>query len=187
MIVTDTDATERCFFTGLHDSLPEKLKNKILIKVIKEETTKMIQACERLMSYDEQNRSSWIVFDRDQVPMFDEIIEKAESKNIEVGWSNPCFEIWMYAYFGEMPVIHDSKKCCSEFGRLFKQKTGSEYKKSNEQIYSRLIKYGDEKHAIEIAKQKYEQCIRNGKIKPSQMIPCTTVHLLVDEIKGKTK
>lgn len=30
-----------------------------------------------------------------------------------------------------------------------------------------------------------EQCIREGKTKPSEMCPCTTVHELVREIKDK--
>jgi hypothetical protein len=34
MIVTDTEATERCFFTGLHQALPEDVKNKLVIKVV---------------------------------------------------------------------------------------------------------------------------------------------------------
>lgn len=28
LIVTDTEATERCFFTGLHQALPEDVRNK---------------------------------------------------------------------------------------------------------------------------------------------------------------
>ena len=29
LIVTDTEATERCFFTGLHQALPETVRNEI--------------------------------------------------------------------------------------------------------------------------------------------------------------
>ena len=32
LIVTDTEATERCFFTGLHQALPEDVRNKLVIK-----------------------------------------------------------------------------------------------------------------------------------------------------------
>lgn len=34
LVVTDTEATERCFFNGLHDSLPEDVKKKLVIKVV---------------------------------------------------------------------------------------------------------------------------------------------------------
>ena len=73
---------------------------------------------------DLEYRIPWIVFDRDQVQGFDEIIAKAEREGIQVGWTNPCFEIWMYAYFGSMPVIQNSWTCCSEFGRMYENKTG---------------------------------------------------------------
>lgn len=33
LIVTDTEATERCFFTGLHNSLPEEMKQKLVIRL----------------------------------------------------------------------------------------------------------------------------------------------------------
>ena len=65
----------------------------------------MIDKCLELTAYEAQYRIPWIVFDRDQVIEFDQIIAEAEKKDIQVGWSNPCFEIWMYAYFGAMPVI----------------------------------------------------------------------------------
>ncbi len=109
LIVTDTEATERCFFTGLHQALPEDVRNKLVIKVVETKTRTMIDKCLELTAYDAQYRIPWIVFDRDQVQGFDEIIKEAEDKGIQVGWSNPCFEIWMYAYFGSMPAIQDSR------------------------------------------------------------------------------
>ena len=34
LIVTDTEAKERCFFKGLHQALPEDVRNKLVIKVV---------------------------------------------------------------------------------------------------------------------------------------------------------
>lgn len=123
--------------------------------------------------------------DRDQVQGFDEIIKEAEDKGIQVGWFNPCFEIWMYAYLGSMSVIQDSWTCCSDFGRVYETKTGQKYSKADEQMYGKLCKAGDEEKAIQIAQQKLEQCKREGKTKPSEMCPCTMVHELVGEIRKK--
>ena len=187
LIVTDTEATERCFFTGLHQAMPEDVRNKLVIKVIETKTRTMIDKCMELMAYDAQYRIPWIVFDRDQVQGFDDIIAEAVNKGIQVGWSNPCFEIWMYAYFGSMPAIQDSWTCCSDFGRVYENKTGQKYSKADEQMYGKLSKAGDEEKAIQIAQYKLEQCIREGKTKPSEMCPCTTVHELVGEIKGKVR
>lgn len=186
LVVTDTEATERCFFTGLHQALPKDVRNKLVIKVVETKTCAMIDKCLELTAYDAQYRIPWIVFDRDQVQEFDEIIAEAVSKGIQVGWSNPCFEIWMYAYFGSMPAIQDSWACCSDFGRVYETKTGQKYSKADEQIYEKLCEAGNEEKAIQIAQQKLEQCNREGNIKPSEMFPCTTVHELVREIRKKT-
>ena len=134
LIVTDTEATERCFFNGLHQALPEEIKNKLVIKVVETKTREMIDKCLELTAYEAQYRIPWIVFDRDQVQGFDDIIAEAVSRGIHVGWSNPCFEIWMYAYFGAMPAIQDSWTCCSEFGRVYESRTGQKYSKSDEQL-----------------------------------------------------
>ena len=185
LIVTDTEGTERCFFEGLHANLPYDIKDKIVIKVVETKTRKMIDKCIEMTSYEAQYRIPWIIFDRDQVQGFDEIIKEAERKGIKVGWSNPCFEIWLYAYFGSMPAIYESWTCCSEFGRIYEKNTGQKYSKVDEQMYSRICKTGDEDKAIGIAKQKLEQCIREGKEKPSDMCPGTTVYELVEEINDK--
>ena len=185
LIVTDTEATERCFFNGLHQALPEEVRNKLVIKVVETKTRAMIDKCQELTAYEAQFRIPWIVFDRDQVQGFDDIITEAKRKDIEVGWSNPCFEIWMYAYFGAMPAIQDSWTCCSEFGRVYESKTGQKYSKADEKMYGKLCMAGDEEKAIQIAQQKLEQCEREGKTKPSEMYPATTVHKLVGEIRGK--
>lgn len=185
LVVTDTKGTERCFFTGLQQSIPKALRNKLVIRVVETKTRSMIDKCMELTAYEAQYRIPCIVFDRDQVQGFDEIIAEAEKKNIRVGWSNPCFEIWMFAYFGAMPSIQNSWTCCTDFAKKFEDKTGQKYSKADEKMYAKICKAGDEEKAIQIAQQKYEQCLRDGKKKPSNMCPCTTVHLLVSEIKGK--
>ena len=145
----------------------------------------MIDKCLEMTAYDAQYRLPWIVFDRDEVKDFDEIIREAESFGIRVGWSNPCFEIWMYSYYGTMPTIMESWVCCSEFEKVFERNTGQRYSKSDTAVYEKIFRTGDEEKALKIAKQKYEQCVREGKIIPSQMYPCTTVYQLVAEIKKK--
>ena len=146
LVVTDTEATERCFFTGLHDSLPKDMRKKL---------------------------------------NFDQIIRDAKKSGIHVGWSNPCFEIWMFTYFGNMPAIQESWTCCSKFGELYKSKTGQEYSKADSDMYKRLCEFGNEERALQIASQKYMQRLREGKSIPSQMCPATTVHELVGEIRRK--
>ena len=44
LIVTDTEATERCFFNGLHQTLPEHIRGKLVIKVVETKTRAMISS-----------------------------------------------------------------------------------------------------------------------------------------------
>lgn len=122
-----------------------------------------------------------------QVKDFDDIILEATNRGIQVGWSNPCIEIWLFVYFGSMPAIQDSWICCSEFERVYERKTGQKCDKNDAQMYRKICSAGDEVKAIQIAQQKLEQCIREGKTKPSEMCPATTVHELVGEIRRKIK
>ena len=185
LVVTDTEATARCYFQGLHKELPKEIQNKLVIKVVETRTRTMIDKCLELTAYDAQYRMPWIVFDRDEVKDFDKIIAEARAFDISVGWSNPCFEIWMYSYYGSMPAIRESWVCCEEFEKIFQRKTGQKYSKSDIGIYEKISRTGNEAKAIQIARQKFEQCLREGKTLPSQMYPCTTVYQLVGEIREK--
>jgi hypothetical protein len=107
LIVTDTEETEKNYFEGLRDSIPKELKDRLIIKVEKVKTADLLEKTLEFVSKDSQMRMPCIVFDRDEVRDFDKIIQEAEKSGVMAGWSNPCFEIWMYAYFGEMPVIEN--------------------------------------------------------------------------------
>lgn len=184
-IATDTTETEKNYLNGLKESLPKELQNRIVIKVSTDnKTEKLVSVCEEA-DIDPQYRQCWIVFDCDLVVDFDKIIKDALSKDIKVGWSNPCIEIWFDAYFGKMPTEQDSTACWKGFADLYKKQTGQEYEKSNQQIYAMLNKVGDEVGAIKRAESRLQAHLRDGKTKPSQMCPGTTLHHLVDEIRKK--
>lgn len=186
LVVTDTEATERYYFEGLQESLPDDVKGKLHIEVIpKIKTWDLVRKCQDLLSLDPQYRKGWIVFDRDEVTNFDDIVTQAERKSINVGWSNPCFEIWLYAYFGKTPEFRESTDCCMRFGREYEAKTGRKYIKSDKKLYDLMYDTGNEETAIKISKHRYED-FKNQKIeKPSEMLSCSTVFQLVQEIREK--
>lgn len=185
LIVTDTEETEKNYFEGLRDSIPVEMKDRLVIKVEKAKTVELVERTVELTDEESQYRIPWIVFDRDQVRDFDEIIRTAEKNNINTGWLNPCFEIWMYSYFGEMPAIRESYTCCNRFAEKFEKVTGQKYLKKDRDIYRKLVQYGDEEKAFRIAEQCYKKCKENGKEKPSEMCPASMVPRLVEEIMIK--
>lgn len=186
-ILTDTKETEQNFMVGLRNSIPRELQGRIVIKICKTKTAELVSEALNMASLQPQYGEPWIVFDRDQVKGFDQIISEAMKKGIRVGWSNPCIEIWFSAYFGSMPPYQDSVSCCNGFAQKFAKVTGQKYEKADTEIYQKLCRYGNEERAVEIARNKLAEHSRNCISRPSEMCPCTTVHTLIAEITSKTK
>ena len=184
LIITDTDETEKNYFNGLRDSLSKETKEKLVIKVIKALTKDLVKKAMELSAKESQFQQIWIVLDRDQVRDFDLIISSANSKGMSVGWSNPCFEIWLESYFGSMKNCKDSQKCCDIFSKIFEQKVGKKYEKNSKTIYKDVKEHGNEIEAIRLASTKFSAISKNEKL-PSNMSPATTVYKLVEEIRGK--
>lgn len=185
-IVTDTKETEKNYLDGLKESLPDSLRDKLVIKVFSAQKTSMlVEEAQRQHNLHSQYAEPWIVFDRDRVTNFDDIISMAHEKNIKVGWSNPCIEIWLHAYYGSMPNHSDSVACWKGFATVYKTKTKQEYDKADKSIYRKLCETGSENTAIRIAAQRLQQKERDGFSKPSLMTGTTTVHLLINSIREK--
>lgn len=182
IIYTDTKKTEENYITGYRKSLPAEFQNKIEIQIEKEKTSNLIASCCEYLRKNPQYRSAWIIFDKDQVSNFNEIIQEANSKGIQVAWSNPCIEMWFSGYFGKMQCI-DSVTCCNNFSILYKQKTGKKYDKSEEEIYNILKTFGDECIAIKYFKTKYYSNQKN-KIAPADQICTSTMFLLIEAINN---
>ena len=185
LIVTDTEKTEKYYFEGIKNIIPDSLKNDLQIKIYSNKAlSKIIDFAAEQRNKDERFRDIWLVFDRDEVKNFDKLIEEAKENKMNVGWSNPCFEICLMSYFQLPKNIEDSQKCCESFEKIFKENTGKKYKKSEEKIYNILCENGDQNKAIQRAREKYHQ-VRKEYSQPSKMIGCTTVYKLVEELKKK--
>lgn len=185
LIVTDAEKTEKNYFEGIKASIPDNLKNDLQIKIYSNKAlSKIIDFAAEQRNKDERFRDIWLVFDRDEVKNFDKLIEEAKENKMNVGWSNPCFEIWLMSYFKNLENIPNSKKCYETFEKIFKENTDKKYKKSEEKIYNILCENGNENKAIQRAREKYHQ-VKKEYSKPSKMIGCTTVYKLVEELKKK--
>lgn len=185
-IVTDAEETEKNYFQGIRESLPQDEQRNIVIKIVPNiKPNKLVDKCIEENKYNPAYSEPWIIFDRDQVDKFDSIVNDAIKNDINVGWSNPCFEIWLSAYFGNIPYKDTSWSCCDEFGRIYKNNTGQDYKKNNTSLYKKLIDFGDEEKAIDRARKRREEFLKDGISIPSKMCPCTTVDILIDKIRRR--
>lgn len=84
--MTDTKETEKNYFDGLKESIPAEIRDRIVIHVEKAKTTySLIEKTQELLSSSAQQRIPWIVFDRDEVRDFDEMVRRAIRDEINVG------------------------------------------------------------------------------------------------------
>ena len=90
-IVTDARETEKNYFEGLRASFPANLQDKIEIKVCDISSYKGLIPEALKGRQDAQFRQLWLVFDRDQIPNFDEILDKAQADAVvieDIGFQN---------------------------------------------------------------------------------------------------
>lgn len=184
-IVTDTKETEKNYLMGFKENIPKNLQDMIVIKVKKSKLQNLVEQAVQGAALHAQYSEPWIVFDRDQVKNFDEMIHEAKLKGIAVAWSNPCIEVWLGAYFEAMKITKDSISCCKSFAAIFRAYTGQLYDKADKRLYEKLCTYGDEKRALDRAYKKMKDHKNNCKEKFSDMNPGTTMHLLIEDILGK--
>lgn len=178
VIFVDSEKTERNYFEGLNKS--KECCANIRLERIRRIGNAIEEIQERTIPL---NDSVWLVFDRDEVVPFNQIISEAEKLGYRVGWSNPCFEIWLHAYFGKMPSAATSVECVNNFKREFKRKTEQEYEKNDPKIFDLVEKYGKFKDARDIARNAM-QAAKGVSSKPSEQSPATTVYKLVEELRG---
>lgn len=60
-------------------------------------------------SYEERDQV-WAVFDRDNHPRFNEAVTYCQSRNVGVGRSNPCFELWLILHEQDFDRYEDRHK-----------------------------------------------------------------------------
>ena len=182
-VVTDARETEVNYLHGFRDSIPPELRNRLVIKVITASTFDLLTRCLEMAAIEPQYRKPWVVFDRDQLRDFDNIIADAKRQSVNVGWSNPCLEIWFHAYFSDMPVNNTPAKCIDALSAVFKKHAEQEYSKTDVNIYTKLCRYGDEKAAIDTANRRYK--LYDCDKKPSEMLSATTLYQLINEVRNK--
>ncbi len=118
---------------------------------------------------------AWCVFDRDIFPVknFNAALRLAEKHGIKVAYSNEAFELWYVLHFN----YHQSATARHLYAGMLSDLLGVPYEKNRLDMYERL-------------ETRQETAIRNAERllatyqphRPAHDDPCTTVHLLVQEL-----
>ena len=192
LIVSEGTKTEPYYFDGLakyinklYDSKSIKTEQPTIetcgegknTKSLVEETSKIVSRSPII--YEQV----WVVFDKDDFNDFDDAIRLAENNGFKVGWSNQCFEYWIYLHFYYSDSALHRSDWYAKLDEIFKNNNISNggYEKNLSDIFDIVIKYGSIKFAITNA-IRVENSHKNIA-QPSKKDPCTTVYKLIQELK----
>ena len=188
LIITEGTVTEVNYFNGIKRIIDSKYKDRIKVENshLALEVKGMGRGTSKLVEYAIKRRSRenyskvWVVFDKDNFSDFDEAIRLADTEDIEVAWSNACFELWILLHFQDFHSPLPSNKYTSKLDEHFKRLkyNGGKYDKDIKNIFE-LIK--DNTHqAIERSNRLLDDYICENIKKISEMNPGTSVQNLVD-------
>jgi RloB-like protein len=174
LIVCEGEKTEPNYFK----SFPVSTRPEVTIIGAGCETIAVVNKAIELRTAKTFDRV-WCVFDRDPskvnntAPRFREALKIAAKENINVAYSNECFEIWYLLHFN----YYDTAIPRSDYKKKLTKSLGCDYEKNSDDMYMKL-------------EDKQNQAIKHAKIllasydphEPESDNPATTVHLLVEEL-----
>ncbi|MCK5460350.1 RloB domain-containing protein [Candidatus Parcubacteria bacterium] len=196
-IFTEGEKTEVNYFESKKKEIETEIRRqniKIKIAGTGYNTLKLVNFAiefikERNIKIDNSENSDecWVVFDKDNFDQhFDNAIIKAGVNNLEVAYSNECFEIWFLLHFIPLSSAISRKDYILKLTDNLKKLTGNSkirYSKISKDMY--LLLKDTEKDAIRNAK-KLLNMHKNEK-SFSKKNPSTTVYLLVENLNKLKK
>ena len=139
-------------------------------------TTTLVDEAIRLKQEQTQTYDQfWCVFDRDSFPAdaFNSAIQKAEAAGFRVAYTNEAFELWYLLHFDDQR----SALSRTQYAPILTQRLGHAYEKNSRTMYQELE--DKQAHAVRRAERLLAEYKPHN---PQGDNPCTTVHLLVQEL-----
>lgn len=187
LIITEGEVTEVNYFKGIKKIIDNKYKDRIKVesRQLVLEIKGLGRGTSKLVNYAIKRRSQenysevWVVFDKDNFEDFDEAIKLANSEDINVAWSNTCFELWILLHFQDFGSPLIAGKYSDKLDMHFKnfKYNGGKYEKDAENIFE-LIK-DNTSEAIKRSNKLLDNHKCNYIEIFSEMNPSTTVQDLV--------
>lgn len=129
----------------------------------------------------------WAVFDKDDFQDFNQAINYAKKHQINCAWSNESFELWYYLHFQYLDTGISRSDYIQRIEREIRNRTNDpsfRYEKKSDNNYFLINNYGNMNHAITHAKRL---CSNHRGNNYDSHLPCTKIHLLIDELLEPTK
>lgn len=197
LIITEGQKTEPLYLKGLADKIKKEIGGNVDIYEMPHidivgqgcSTGRLVEKADVLINRAKiMYQHVWLVFDKDDFMDFDNAIEAAAGKGYKVAWSNPSFEYWLFLHFEYSDAAMDRKELVQKLDKKFKEfgldKNG--YQKNFSDVYNVVDEYSDGVSGTDIAISNAKRRMsgfKMGSDNPSEYIPGTKVHILVEELK----
>ncbi len=189
LIVCEGEKTEPLYFDAIAKEVKRKLGGNLDVPIINTSgegrgTVKLVKKAIELVNRADINyQHVWVVMDKDDFTDFDEAIGLARAHGFEVAWSNQCFEYWLYLHFFFSDSALHRNDWMNKLSEIFTSWGIREegYEKNLGNLYEIVSTYGDFPRALANA-QRMRERFDDSRV-PSLRDPCTTVDLLVGELK----
>ena len=135
IIAVEGEKTEQEYFGKIRDELKnQNIKLEILspIENASHPKNRLADLLSKLKDYSKKD-SFWLVCDVDRHHDLPAVIKQAKKEKIQPIISNPCFEVWLYLYCGDLKIIDDTVRFDTtevKQDELDSQKMKEIYKKS---------------------------------------------------------
>jgi hypothetical protein len=189
LIACEGEKTEPLYFDAIAKEVKRKLGGNLDVPIINtfgegRGTVKLVEKAIELVNRANTNyQHVWVVMDKDDFTDFDEAIEMARAHGFEVAWSNQCFEYQLYPHFFFSDSALHRNDWMSKLSEIFSSWgiRDEGYEKNLDDLYEIVSTYGDFPRAQANA-QRMRERFSDGR-PPSLRDPCTTVDLLVGELR----
>lgn len=194
LIVTEGERTEPLYFQGLQKLIKEKIGGMVdvvevpVIDIYGEgcSTGRLIEVTDRLVKEAKiMYQNIWLVFDKDDFVDFDQAVAEGKKRGYQIAWSNQSFEYWLYLHFDYSDSALHRDVWNAKLDEIFRRRHLGDgtYKKNYEDIYQMVDINDGVNTAIRNAKRRMGG-YKKGTYCPSECDPGTTVHELVEALKG---
>ncbi|MBE6160232.1 MAG: RloB domain-containing protein [Lactobacillales bacterium] len=198
LVVCEGAQTEPNYFRGAVSAINEGLedKYKLKVKIVGKgmNTISLVKSVEDLLNDIDEYKTStipygkiFVVFDKDSFSpeSFDKAVSMCEKNGYIPLWSNQAIEYWFLLHFNYIEARMDRTLYESKINEYFKI-AGLKYKyrKNDEEIYSKLSKYGSLGQARKNASRIH---LNHDKDTPSNSESCTTVYKFFEEVDERLK
>ena len=176
VIVCEGEKTEPNYFQPYREYLKATANIKIEIQGTGYNTLSLVELAIRIKK-EAACDSIWCVFDKDSFGSdFDNAIDKAKKRGIEIAYSNESFEIWYILHY----QYHVSQNTRDQYLGILDRRLSEKYDKTSETMYQIL----QDKQSIAIQNAKKLEKFHDDAqhFSPSERNPSTHVYRLIEAL-----